>query len=293
MSSLQKKLDEGKFVVTAEIGPPKSAVEDSIIEKAKMLKEHIDAANVTDNQRGVVRMCSLAGCHLLVHSGVEPVMQMTCRDRNRIAIQSDILGAGALDIPNILIVTGDHVLLGDHPMAKSVYDLDSIQTIQMIKLMRDEGVDFAGNELKSPPNLYIGATANPYADPYELQILRLEKKVEVGAQFIQSQAVYDLERFEQFLDDVQYLDVKILAGIVPLKSDGYARFMNKRIPGIRIPQDMIDRLTKAKDKEQEGIQMAIETCIELKKMKRVDGIHIMAIFWEEIVPEIVQGAKLR
>lgn len=291
MGGLSEKLESNEFVVTAEITPPKGTDVGRIRNVAMQLKEYIDAANATDNQRGIVRMSSMATCHILAEVGVEPVMQIACTHRNRIAIQSCVLGAHALNIPNLLIVTGDHVLLGDNPEAKAVYDVDSIQAIQLVKHMCD-GYDSAGNELHPPPRIYVGATANPLADPLELQALRVEKKVEAGAKFIQTQVVFDVSRLIELLDLVE-VPVHWLAGIMPLRSAKSARFINKRIPGIKVPDHIITRLEGAKKPAEEGVQMAIELCQELKNLKKISGIHIMTIAWEESVPLIIQGANLR
>jgi 5,10-methylenetetrahydrofolate reductase len=279
-SNLEKILTEGRFTVTAEIGPPKSADPLKIRDKALFLEGNADAFNITDNQTAVVRMSSLAGSLILLQMDMEPIMQMTCRDRNRIALQSDVLGAAALGVRNILCLTGDHQSFGNHPDAKGVFDIDSIQLLQMIKNMRDAGIFQSGDSLQgAPPNIFLGAAANPYADPYEIQVYRLQKKIDAGAEFIQTQSVYNIEKFATWIDDVraQGLDKKvhILAGVTPLKSLKMTERMKFHVPGTDVPD------------------VALQTITELKQLKGIHGIHITALFWEEIIPTLVKESNLR
>ncbi len=298
-SNLEKVLAAGHFAVTAEVGPPQSADGDEVREKAEILSGNIDACNVTDGQTAVVRMSSIAGALLGREKGLDPVVQMTCRDRNRIALQMDILGMAALGLNNIVCLTGDYVSFGDHPQAKSVHDIDSIQLIKMVKDMRDEGILQNGEEIKGDlPKLYIGAAVNPFADPLEYRVDRLAKKAAAGADFVQTQLVYNLPKFEKWMEMVRdkglHKKVKILAGVTPIKSIGAARYMKTRVPGLDVPDEVIERFQSI-DKEhraQEGIALAIETIKKLKDIEGVAGVHVMAIEWEEAVPEIVQKAGL-
>jgi len=256
----------------------------------------VDAYNLTDNQTAIVRTSSIACGKFLVDMGLDPIIQITCRDRNRIAIQSDVLGAVALGIKNILCLQGDHQSFGNEPGSKGVYDLDSTQLLRVLKNMRDEGVFAGGEKLEAPIDIFIGAVANPFADPFEYRIVRLAKKIEAGAQFIQTQAIFDLERFERWMEGIRKLGlhkkVPILAGVIPIKSLGAARYMKNNVSGIIVPDELIDRLKGAKDKKEEGIQICVETIKAVQKMEGVAGVHIMAIAWEEIVPEIVERAGL-
>ncbi len=295
-SILQRKLDEKKFVVTAELGPPKGADPGYVRERARVLKGYADAVNVTDNQRAVVRLSSLASCVIMMQEGVEPIMQMTCRDRNRIALQSDLLGAYSLGIRNVLCLTGDHQSMGDHRGAKNVYDVDSIQLLSIAKKMRDENKDLGGRELTKPPNLFLGAAANPFADPFEFRVLRLEKKANAGAQFIQTQAVFDTPKFERFMHMARArgLDERlhIIAGVLPIKGPKMLRIMKESVAGVSIPDALIERLEKATDKKEEGIKIALETIETLRNIPGVDGIHIMAVAWEDVIPRIVKDSGL-
>jgi methylenetetrahydrofolate reductase (NADPH) len=261
-----------------------------------LLRSCCDAVNVTDNQTAIVRLCSLAGCVLLKQAGVEPVMQMVVRDRNRIALQSDILGAIALGISNILCLSGDHQKFGNHPTAKGVFDIDSIQLIQMVKTMRDEKKFLCGEDVSGEVPVFIGAVENPYADPFELRVRRLAKKVKAGADFIQTQAVYDVPKFASWMQMVteQGLDTKvhILAGIIPLRSAGMARYMRDYVSGVSIPAELITRMEGAKSAKEEGVKIAIEIIEQVKEVPGVHGVHVMAVGWEEIVPEIVSKAGL-
>ncbi|MBN1254626.1 MAG: methylenetetrahydrofolate reductase [Deltaproteobacteria bacterium] len=297
-SRLEKILDKGEFAVTSECGPPRGADPDVIREKGKLLKGVVDAANITDCQTSVVRMSSLASCLILKEMGFDPILQMVTRDRNRIAIQSDILGAAALGINNILCLSGDHQRFGDHPQAKNVYDIDSIQLIMTVKKMRDEGKFLNDEELTKPPKLFIGAAANPFADPFEIRALRLAKKVAAGAQFIQTQCIFNLDRFAEWMRQVVDMGlhekVAILAGVTPLKSVGMGKYMKNLVPGMDVPDAIIERLKGVEKEKQsaEGIKICIESIQRLKEMEGVRGVHIMAIEWEEKVKEIAEGAGL-
>jgi methylenetetrahydrofolate reductase (NADPH) len=258
----------------------------------------VDAVNVTDNQTSVVRMSSFSSCVLLTQLGINPVLQMVTRDRNRIAIQSDLLGAAALGINNVLCLSGDHQKFGDHAAAKNVYDVDSINLIQTVKYMRDEGKFLGGDEINGVPRFFIGAAANPFADPFEFRVVRLAKKVAAGAQFIQTQCIYNVDRFKQWMEQVRdrglHEKVHILGGVTPMKSLGMANYMKKMVPGMDVPDELIARI-KGVDKEkraEEGIKICIETIQELKEIEGVHGVHIMAIEWEEKVPEIAEQAGL-
>lgn len=296
-SNLQQVLEEGLFAVTAEIGPPKGSDPEKITKKAKILKGYADAFNITDNQTAVVRMSSMAGCCLLRKMGMEPIMQMTCRDRNRIALQSDVLGASAVGIKNMLFLTGDHQSFGNHPEAKGVFDIDSMQLIQMIKNMRDDGIFQNGDEiLARNPDVFIGAAANPFADPSELRVDRLHKKIRAGADFIQTQSVYNLNRFNMWMDEIRSngLDKKvhILAGVTPLKSLRMTERMKFHVPGVDIPDSIYNRMKNATDPKDEGYKISIELINEIKKINGVHGIHITALFWEDIVPSLVKETGL-
>ena len=291
-SNLQQAFESGKFVVTAEAGPLKGTDTKELEEIAQVLKGKVDAVNVTDQQSSVMRLGSLAVSHLLTGWGLEPIYQLTCRDRNRIALQSDLLSAAVLGIKNCVALTGDLPSSGDHPQAKPVYDLDSVQLLSVIKGL-NEGKDMMGNELKGKTEFYFGAVVNPGADneaSYELQILKMEKKIAAGAKFFQTQAIYDPKSFEKFVKRVEQYKVPILAGVIPLKSAGMAKFMNKSVAGINVPQSMIDRITKSEDKAKTGVEMCAEIIKELKGMAQ--GVHIMAIGWEKTVPDIIAAAGL-
>jgi len=295
-TNLEKVLESGGFAVTAEAGPPKGTSARVMLRKGELLRSCCDAVNVTDNQTAIVRTCSLAGCVLLKQQGVDPVMQMVTRDRNRIAIQSDILGAVALGIGNVLCLSGDHQKFGNHPSAKGVFDIDSIQLIQTLKDMRDEKKFICGEELSGEAPLFIGAVENPYADPFEFRVVRLAKKVRAGADFIQTQAVYDVAKFARWMEMVtdRGLDkqVHILAGVIPIRSAGMARYMRDYVSGVSVPDDIVTRMEDAKSAREEGVRIVSEIIEQLKEIPGVHGIHIMAVGWEEIVPEIVEGAGL-
>lgn len=295
-SYLQSVLEEGKFAVTAEIGPPKNADPEVIKKKARLLRGYVDAVNITDCQTAIVRVSSLASAVLVMSEGLEPVMQMTCRDRNRIGIQADLLGASALGIRNLLCLTGDHPKFGNHPQAKPVFDLDSIQLLSLVKGLKEGRFD-NGEEIKGlRPYFFTGAAENPFAEPYDFRPYRLAKKVKAGAQFIQTQIIYNVDRFRAFMERCRELglldQVYILAGITPPKSLGMAKYMKYNVPGLEVPDEIIKRLEGAKDKKEEGIQIAVDIIEQVREIPGVRGVHIMAIEWEEAVPEIVKRAGL-
>ncbi len=290
--SLQPVLESGKFVVTAEVGPLKGTDITEVEEVASLLKGKVDAANVTDQQSSVMRLGSLAVSHLLKQRGLDPIFQVTCRDRNRLALQSDLLSAWVLGIENVLAITGDVPALGDHPQAKSVYDLDSVQLLWVIRKL-NEGYDMVGNELKGKTNFFPGAVVNPGADTepaFELQLIKMEKKINQGAKFFQTQAIYDVDAFAKFMKRVEGFNTPVLAGIIPLKSAGMARFMNKNVAGVFVPDELIKRMAETEDKTQTGIEIAANLIKELKGM--CSGVHIMAIGWEKKVPAILDAAGL-
>jgi len=297
-SNLEKILEKGEFAATGELGPPKGADVSVIERKANLLRGNVDAINITDNQTAIVRMSSIAVGAILHRLGLEPTMQMVVRDRNRIAIQSDIFGAYALGIRNILCLSGDHQKFGNHPTAKNVFDLDSIQLIQTVKKMRDEGKVLGGDEIEGIPAMFIGAAANPFADPFEYRILRLAKKVAAGADFIQTQCIYDMDKFERFMQMVRerglHKKVHILAGVTPLKSVGMAKYMKEKVAGMEVPDEIINRLKAAgKDKaKEEGLNICVEQIKRLRQIEGVQGIHLMAIEWEEAVHTIAERAGL-
>ncbi|MGQ5711491.1 methylenetetrahydrofolate reductase [Desulforudis sp. DRI-14] len=294
-SRLEKVLRAGHFAVTAEIGPPKGADGRRIQDLAFLLRDCSDAQNLTDNQTAVVRLCSLAAAVHVLHSGGEPVLQMTTRDRNRIALQSDLLGAASLGVRNVLCLSGDHQRFGNHPEAKGVFDLDSVQLTATVRRMREERLFMCGEEIKVPPRVFVGAVENPFAGPVELRVLRLGKKVMAGAEFIQTQVVYDVEGFARWMAAVRaagwHKKTFILAGVTPPRSASALRYMS-RIPGMRVPEELIRRMEKASNKPREGQRIALEVIDQVRTIAGVSGIHIMAINWEEAVPEIVSMAGL-
>jgi methylenetetrahydrofolate reductase (NADPH) len=297
-SNLEKVLRSGKFAVTAEMGPPKSADPNIIRNKAKILKGYADAMNITDNQTAIVRMSSIASGVLALEEGVEPIIQMTCRDRNRLAIQADLLGAAALGLKNLLCLTGDHQSFGNHPQAKGVFDIDSIQLLRIVRDMRDEKRFQCGEEMPVEPRFFIGCAANPFADPFPFRALRLGKKVAAGADFTQTQIVYNVEKFAQWMEMVRRLGlhkkVYILAGVSPIKSVGAARYMKNKVPGMDVPDGIVERMASVPKEEakKEGIRICVDIIKEVQKIEGVAGVHIMAIEWEEAVPEIVEAAGL-
>jgi 5,10-methylenetetrahydrofolate reductase len=291
--SFKDALNSGKFVVTAEVGPPKGTDIKEMIHHIELLKGKVDALNVTDNQSAVMRICSLAVCKIALEHGVEPVLQMTCRDRNRIGLQSDLLGANILGIKNVLCMTGDHVLAGDHKQAKPVYDVESVQLLKIVESLNN-GKDMAGNDLKGATDFFQGAVVTPEANPIEPQLIKFEKKVRYGAKFFQTQAIYDINKFKEFMGYARRFPVKVLAGIVVLKSAGMANFINNNVPGIRVPQELIDEL-KAAGKEKAldtGLNIAARHIKQLKEENICDGVHIMAIGMEDKVPVIMDLAGL-
>ncbi len=295
-TNLEKVLAEGHFAVTGELGPPKGTSADFVRRKVEILRNYVDAVNITDNQTAVVRMSSVAACTLLKQVGIDPVMQMTCRDRNRIAIQSDILGAVALGVGNLLCLSGDHQKFGNHPESKNVHDIDSMQLIQMVRRMRDDAQFLSGDKVFSGVRLFIGAAANPFADPFEFRPLRLEKKVRAGADFIQTQGVFDVERFARYMELVRerglHEQVYILAGIIPMKSAGMARYMRDYVAGLTVPNELVERMENAEDAKEEGVRISLELIEQLREIEGVHGIHLMAVAWEDIVPVIIERAGL-
>lgn len=288
--TFEEKMRSGKFLVTSEIGPPKGVETKTILEDAELVRGRVDAINVTDLQSSVMRLGSLAVCAMLKQKGFEPVFQLTCRDRNRLALQSDLLSAAALGIENVLILTGDHPTLGDHPEAKPVFDLDSVQLLGVAKNL-ESGLDMKGNKLEGePPEFCLGAVVNPGADPLEPQILKMEKKIEAGAEFFQTQAVYDIGVFENFLKKTKHLKTTVLAGIVLLKSAGMARYMNKNVAGVFVPDDLIKEMEGAKDKQAKSVEIASRLIKQLKPM--CNGIHIMPIGWDKVVPMVLDAGNL-
>ncbi len=309
-SNLEKLIRAGHFVVTGELGPPKGWQRSVIEQKGELLKGNVDAVNLTDNQTAIVRMSSIAAGRILVEMGLEPIIQMTCRDRNRLGIQADLLGAAALGIRNVLCLSGDHQVFGNHPTAKNVHDIDSIQLVQMVSRMRDEGIFQCGDEIiGGGPPLFVGAAANPFGDPFEFRPYRLAKKAAAGANFIQTQLIYDIPRFKEFMKKVVDMGlhekVAILAGVGPLKSSGAAKYMRDKVPGMIVSDYYVDEMVKAiegippeekaaraKAWRQRGIELCIEQIQQIREIEGVAGIHIMAIEWEEAVRPIVEGAGL-
>ncbi len=287
--SLKEALASGKFAVTAEIGPPKGVDIHEMMEDAELLRGMVTAINVTDQQSSVMRLGSLAVCRLLKERGLEPVFQVTCRDRNRIALQSDLLSAYVLGAENVLCLTGDYVSLGDHPDAKPVFDLDSVSLLRAASLLQ-QGVDLAGKELKGAPRFHLGAVVSPGSDPLEPQIIKMEQKVKAGAQFFQTQAVYEPKKFEEFMQAVKHINVPVMVGIVMLRSAGMARFMNKNVAGVFVPEHLIEEMEKAKDKAQKSIDISARLINEMRGM--CQGVHIMAIGWEKKVPAVLDAAGL-
>jgi len=317
-SNLERILKAGHFAVTGELGPPQSADGEEIRHKATLLKGNCDAVNITDNQTAIVRMSSIGAGTIVVQEGLEPIIQMTCRDRNRLAIQSDLLGAYALGMRNLLALTGDHQIFGNHPTAKNVFDMDSLQLVRAVAQMRDDSIFECGDAFKGQePRFFVGAAAAPFADPLDFRPYRLAKKVKAGANFIQTQLVYDVPAFKKYMEKVRELGVHektyILAGVGPLKSPGMARYMKNNVPGILVPDEILNRMTAAgkpwsgipkneltkEDKRERGkawretgIQICIDLIQELREVEGVAGAHIMAIEWEEAVKPIAEGAGL-
>jgi 5,10-methylenetetrahydrofolate reductase len=286
---LTELFQQGKFAITSENGPPKGTDVTEMLENAELLRGRVDAMNITDQQSSVMRLGSLAASSLLKQRGIEPVFQVTCRDRNRIALQSDLLSAAVLGIENVLCLTGDYVGMGDHPDAKSVFDLDSVSLLETVRRLKN-GRDLANEELKGSPSFCVGAVVAPAADPVEPQIIKMEKKVKAGAQFFQTQAVYDPNAFEAFMNQVKHLNVAVMVGIVLLRSAGMARYMNKNVAGIHVPEALIEEMEKAEDRTKKGVEIAGRLIREMKGM--CQGVHVMAIGTEKLVPDILDIAGL-
>ena len=299
ISKLHETFLKGAFAVTGECGPPRGADLSVMITKGEMLRGWVDAVNVTDNQTAIVRMSSIAASKHLLDMGLEPVMQMVCRDRNRIAIQSDILGAYSMGIRNILCLSGDHQSFGSQPDAMNVFDIDSMNLIRTVRDMRDSGKDMSGFDLKEAPKMFIGAAANPFADPFEYRVLRLGKKIDAGVDFIQTQCIYNMPRFKEWMrlatEEGLTEKVYIMGGVTPIKTVGMAKYMKNKVAGMDVPDDIIARVAGVPKEKQaeEGMKICLETIEELKTIKGVSGVHIMAIEWEEKVKDVVQGAGLR
>jgi len=297
-SRLEKTLSSGQFAVTAECGPPRGADVSALENKGKYLLGYVDAVNVTDNQTAIVRMSSVAACSILKGLGHEPILQMVTRDRNRIALQSDLFGAYALGIRNVLCLTGDHHSFGNQKEAVGVFDLDSIQLVKTVRDMREEGTLIGGVDIQEPPKMFIGAAENPFADPPEWRVVRLAKKIQAGADFIQTQCIFNISRFEQFMNRARDMGltekVSVLAGITPLKSAAMARYMSAKVAGMEVPEEIINRISALPKEEQaaEGIKIAVETIERVREIEGVAGVHIMAIEWEQKVPEILGAAGI-
>ncbi|MCF8026826.1 MAG: methylenetetrahydrofolate reductase [Desulfobacteraceae bacterium] len=292
-SAFKKALDSGKFVVTSEVAPSKGTNLEKMAHHVELLKDKVDAMNVTDHQSSVMRFPSLGGALLVKENGGEPILQMTCRDRNRLALQADLMFAASRGINNVLCLTGDSVMLGDHKEAKAVFDLDSSQLVAAVRTM-ERGKDMAGNELDGAVKFCAGAIVTPEANPIEPQLIKFEKKIEAGAEFIQTQAVYDLDNFKKFMDYARQFDAKILAGVILLTSAGMARFMNKNVAGVMVPQNLIDEMAAAPKGGalKKGIEIAGRMIAQIKEEQICDGVHIMAIGKEEVVPDIMSAAGL-
>jgi len=297
-SKLEKVLASGNLAVTSECGPPRGALPEKVREKAEMLRGYVDAVNVTDNQTAMVRMSSFAACVIIKQMGLDPILQMVTRDRNRLAMQADIIGAYSHGIDTMLCLSGDHPNFGDHPQAINVHDIDSIQMVQMVRTMREEGTFQGGDDILNPPKMFIGAAANPFADPFELRVARLAKKATAGTDFVQTQCIYNLDKFETWMKGVVdrglHEKVAVLAGITPMKTAGMARYMKNKVPGMDVPDEIVDRMAGVPKEKQaeEGIKICVESIERLKQVKGVAGFHIMAIEWEQKVPEIVERAGL-
>ncbi|MGD9504287.1 MAG: methylenetetrahydrofolate reductase [Syntrophobacteraceae bacterium] len=297
-SLLEKIFASGQLALTSECGPPRGAAPDKVREKAELLRGCVDGVNVTDNQTAMVRMSSLAACIILKQMGLNPILQMVTRDRNRLALQSDVIGAYSHGIDTMICLSGDHPHFGDHPMAANVHDLDSVQFVNMVKNMRDDGKFQGGADIDTPPKMFIGAAANPFADPFELRVSRLAKKAKAGADFIQTQCIYNVDKFEKWMEGVRDRgldkEIYIMAGITPMKSAGMAKYMKNKVPGMDVPDEMVKRMSGVPKEKQaeEGIKICLETMERLKGVKGVAGFHLMAIEWEHRVKEIVERAGL-
>ena len=296
-SRLEKVLTAGNFAVTAELGPPQNADPEVIKKKSQYFLGNVEGANITDNQTAIVRMSSIAAAAVAISCGVEPVAQMVCRDRNRIAMQSDILGAAALGIRNILCLSGDHQKFGNHPEAANVFDVDSMQLIAMVKKMRDDKQFLSGDPIKEhEPRLFIGAVANPFADPFEFRVIRLAKKIKAGADFIQTQCVFDVDKFARWMELVVkeglHKKVYILAGLTPVRSAKALHYMKNEVAGMSIPDELIKRMESAQEPKAEGVKICLEMIQSVKNIEGVSGIHLMPIGWESITPVILERAGL-
>jgi len=297
-SRLEKVLRAGHLAVTSECGPPRGSDAYHIKKKAEMIKNHVDAINITDNQTSVTRLCSLASCIHLKLMGLEPILQMVTRDRNRTALQSDILGAASFDIFNILCLSGDHQVFGDNPKGQNVFDLDSMQLLQTVRHMRDQKKFLGGDDIGRPPRMFVGAAANPFADPFDIRVPRLAKKISAGAEFIQTQCIFNVEKFELYMKLIRdrglHEKVFILAGVTPLKSVGMAKYMKNRVPGMDVPDEIVKRMSGVPKEKQpdEGIKICVEAIQKLVQVEGVKGFHVMAIEWEDRVPEIVERSGL-
>lgn len=295
-SKLERLLTAGEFVVCGELGPPQSADPEAVRKKCRNFAGIVDAVNLTDNQSAIVRLSSICSAVIVMQEGLEPVIQMTCRDRNRIAIQSDILGAAALGVKNILCLSGDHMKTGNHPQARGVHDLDAISLIAMVKKMRDEKAFQCGDEIKVEPRMFIGGAANPFAEPFDWRVTRLEKKIKAGADFIQAQAIFDVRRFEAFMADVRkrelHKQVYILGGVLPARSAKALGYMATEVPGMRVPEEYLRRMEAAEDPKEEGVNICVEIIRQLRDIEGVAGVHVMPVMWESITPTIVERAGL-
>ncbi|MHC4533770.1 MAG: methylenetetrahydrofolate reductase [Planctomycetota bacterium] len=296
-SRLEKVLTAGEFAVTAELGPPQNANPEAVKKKAQHCLGNVEGANITDNQTAIVRMSSIAAAAIAISCGIEPVVQMVCRDRNRIAMQSDILGAAALGVNNLLCLSGDHQKFGNHPQAANVFDIDSVQLIAMVKRMRDDKQFISGDPIKEhEPRLFIGAVENPFADPFEFRVARLAKKINAGADFIQTQCVFDLDKFSRWMELVVkeglHKKIYILAGLTPVRSHRALKYMKSEVAGMSIPDELITRMESAEDAKEEGIKICLEMIEKIKNIEGVSGIHLMPIGWESITPVILERAGL-
>lgn len=293
--TLREAIASGRFIVTGELGPPMHASPDVVRKKAAHFRGVVDAVNTTDNQSGIVRQSSVASAKLLLDEGLDPIVQMTCRDRNRLALQSDILGASALGVGNLLLLTGDHMVMGNQPDARPVFDLDSVQLIEAAAGMR-EGRFMNGEEIKTPPELLVGGAANPFAEPMGLRLIRLAKKVEAGADFVQTQAVFDVGRFRRWMNGVRDIGLhertRIIAGVLPTRSARALEYMRDEVSGMAIPDDLVRRLRDADDPSEEGVRLACELIGEIRETEGVAGVHLMPVMWERITPRIVEEAGL-
>jgi len=289
-------LDAGHFVVCSEMGPPIGADPEFIREKANYLKGYVDGVNVTDNQTAIVRMSSIAAAKIAEEEGLEMIIQVTTRDRNRIGLQSDILGASALGLRNVLLLTGDHQSFGRDPGAKNVFELGSTQLIKAVKDMVDNGVLLNGDEMDTPPKMFLGAAANPFGDPFEMHMIKMQKKVNAGVEFFQTQAIYNMEKFKYWMEEVRKRGIHekayILAGILPTRSPKALRMMKKYVAGMDVPDHVIKRMDQAEDKEKEGVKMAVETIQQVREIEGVRGVHLMPVAWEQITPEVIEQASL-